>query len=1006
MKGSLILRRAIFFLTAAAGIFSAQAQPYIAYDVPSGTVGNQGIVGLGVGNDFAVVQPITISQLGVFVSGTNGIQDGTVLTVQLYERSGRLNGTLLETMTFDAGSPGTRIGGSVFKPLPLPVTLLPGNYTIAAYGFDTNNPEGNAGRPPFMGSPPPWVTHDGGGLIRFEGFSRYGGDVGYYPGHLDKGPANRYAAGTFVFSAGTLATAPYAGDYTALIAGVDTFPLEDAKHLGSIAVLDNGAFPVLVEHGGNRLVIEAAGTYNGAPNGGRAVAFSHFQWERKATNDARTRLFENAIQWAAKKSNPSDIVMGITTNLDARFNGINTNLDYSYFVSRGYRVIPINCLTLDLTNGLPPMDVLVVDGHARYVERIAGLVNQFSANGGGLVSSMAPYFVTYLRIRPAFTGVNQMLAPFNLAYRPSLASPADLSFTNIQSVPYPTLFSAFPAAGLLHQDRLGQIHLDSQQKAIALNTIMYAASGQPQLLSQLTSVYSGTTNGIIQYPGNAGDFVDVATLNGAQTTTNLLGNWTVNGTDLVGQGRRGVVEYQLATPGADMYQLKIFAAQALQYNLGNTFNLVLTLDGQSLGRFKLTADLAGNTLKCLTPFITAGQHTLRIFWDNPASYTALRIKSVTLQTRLGGDDDGNGIKDWVDQMVQQQSGLDLTNDTIASYTSPVCVEGRDPYLKLLNVFVEGADSKIVNLNPLPEPNGRWFVNAPLSAFAGAQISLQTTFQNGGKTETHNLIWQPINLLDTQIASLTIRQGDSLLLNAKPTNAPNANLSIAVGTNQLNGRTAQPLACKFNTPGTFTVTGTYNPGGATAQSASINVKVIPQQVFTGNPDAWVGKQRSWQLSNVSPEVVLASDNRVFFEEYDGLPNNGRQINLIADQNEPRVVLARLGANGPVLDLARMNNFELWSGGSTYVKVLQVYPDGSQLVEMMVIVSPMPADLLLRLDVIVGGVVFDDGTTTKTLTATDFDPLGRAVVHFIRPASARTSVCHSLKAFQGNALVGSN
>src|SRR5438093_13705581 len=100
---------------------------FIAYEVPAGTVGNQAIAGLGVGNDFRVIRPITITQLGVFDSRTNGIQGSTVLTVQLYERNAR-SGTLLETLTFDAASPGTRQGGSLFKPLATPLTLLPGAY--------------------------------------------------------------------------------------------------------------------------------------------------------------------------------------------------------------------------------------------------------------------------------------------------------------------------------------------------------------------------------------------------------------------------------------------------------------------------------------------------------------------------------------------------------------------------------------------------------------------------------------------------------------------------------------------------------------------------------------------------------------------------------------------------------------------------------------------------------------------------------------------------------------
>ena len=112
------LRRSVFlFLTGLVGTLLtayplAAQNSFIAYNVPAGAVGNQAIDGLVVGNDFRVVRPITVSQLGVFDSGTNGIQGSTVLTIQLYERSGRHAGTLLETLTFDAVNPGA--GGRQF----------------------------------------------------------------------------------------------------------------------------------------------------------------------------------------------------------------------------------------------------------------------------------------------------------------------------------------------------------------------------------------------------------------------------------------------------------------------------------------------------------------------------------------------------------------------------------------------------------------------------------------------------------------------------------------------------------------------------------------------------------------------------------------------------------------------------------------------------------------------------------------------------------------------------
>ena len=338
MKAALLLT----LLLALAPALRAQ-NTTVAYDVPPGTPGNEAVNGLVVGNDFRVVNPVTIWYLGVFTSGTNnGVQGHAVLTAQLWERSGAQAGTLLETVTFDAANPGTLYRGSLFKTLPKPLTLLPGNYTIAAYGFDNANPEGNAGLPPYGQSPTVWTVNAGGGSLQFQGLGRFGTNgVGQYPNQLAGGPANRYAAGTFAYTAATLTNPPYTADYAALTAGVSNFPIEDARHMGSIAVLAGTAFPVVVEQGGNRLVLEAAGTYNGNPAGARAVLFSHFQWE-DADNDSRATLFENAIQWASRKRNPANIVVGVTTSFRLSF---RTNFDTSYLISRGYHVIPINCNT-------------------------------------------------------------------------------------------------------------------------------------------------------------------------------------------------------------------------------------------------------------------------------------------------------------------------------------------------------------------------------------------------------------------------------------------------------------------------------------------------------------------------------------------------------------------------------------------------------------------------------------------------------------------------------------
>jgi hypothetical protein len=211
----------------------------------------------------------------------------------------------------------------------------------------------------------------------------------------------------------------------------------------------------------------------------------------------------------------------------------------------------------------------------------------------------------------------------------------------------------------------------------------------------------------------------------------------------------------------------------------------------------------------------------------------------------------------------------------------------------------------------------------------------------------------------------------------------------------------PHPCQFNQPGVFTVTGTY--AGTVPQTGNITVDVV-DYAFPNNPDCWVGWERYWDLTNIPPEVALQADSRLVFELTTALPDNGQRIGLLTAANEVRKVVARLGTGGPILDSTRVNGFEFWTPSDTYTRVLRADTNGNQIVEAMLVLSPVPSDLLVQMDVNAGGIMFSDGSISKALSASDFDSLGRCKVQFLRPAGARTSVCHSIKVLQGADLVG--
>lgn len=487
-----------------------------------------------------------------------------------------------------------------------------------------------------------------------------------------------------------------------------------------------------------------------------------------------------------------------------------------------------------------------------------------------------------------------------------------------------------------------------------------------------------------------------ASVDGAQAT-NFLGRWAVDGHELYALDRRGGMDFILSVTNADKYVLNLIGTQNEPDSSVTKFKLLLGIDGQTLGHYTLNAPYGTDgKVEVVLPYLRAGSHTLHVFWDGVASFSSLRIKQVELLAVSGTATNQTGLKDWVLKMVHAESGLDLTNQVIGSYTSPVCLEGRDPY----PLFTTMSDNQTNALSQHWTTDNRWYVNVPLQA--GTPTEFKASYQNGAISESRNLRWLELNLL-TAANNLTIRQGDSLLFNAFPTNGANGSLQIALGANTYTSKTVNPIPYRFTIPGTYTVTGTYTSPRGLSQSGSITVHVVQQDLPNVQPAAWTGMERALNLTK-APETVLQADSRLICFISATNAANHVQLTLGADANEPRSIIARLGTNGPVLGSMPVSGFDVWAGDQAYTRVLQTYPDGSQLVEMLMISSPVETNVTFVIQPIVSGVMFDDGTMLKTITATNFDALGQCPIRFIRPASVMTSVCNSVKAYQGNYQLG--
>ena len=164
----------------------------IPFVVAAGQVGNQNFGG-ALGMDFNVgASPITVTSLGAFDDGSNGI-NGTI-NVRLYDRTN--TAVPLASAAF-TGTTQQLIGGSRFSPIA--ALTLPAGFQgrIIADGYNALELNGNGG---------PWTTDSGGGAITFGTTGFYALAPGGYTTNTDGGPGNRYAAGTFAFVPQTLTT--------------------------------------------------------------------------------------------------------------------------------------------------------------------------------------------------------------------------------------------------------------------------------------------------------------------------------------------------------------------------------------------------------------------------------------------------------------------------------------------------------------------------------------------------------------------------------------------------------------------------------------------------------------------------------------------------------------------------------------------------------------------------------------------------------------------------------
>ncbi|AHF92747.1 beta-glucosidase [Opitutaceae bacterium TAV5] len=497
------------------------------------------------------------------------------------------------------------------------------------------------------------------------------------------------------------------------------------------------------------------------------------------------------------------------------------------------------------------------------------------------------------------------------------------------------------------------------------------------------------------------------------TGTSVTGSW-IEADDgsgaMITQTPRAALDFTITVPADGVYQLEFEAKSGSNPTTDTTFPVEISVDGQVVGRINFVLPKTGAiTLgRIITPWLTAGTHTVRFYYDGALSYRYLQLNAVRVQSFGGVDADNDGTPDWMAARITGANSLRPL--PTQSYVSPLFVEGTARYFNLLAVSADGE-----SVTATPAPSWGWFTNVPLSADPEETVLVEAAFENGALRQSARVSWKALDLSgelsDLPERKLRIRKGDSLLFASAGSGSSLAIERTDATTQVLPMEETAPLPVLFDQAGTFTVTAVAVPeevGGESTLSEAFTVEVIEAE-FNGDPVAGVGFGTlvTWDNPKIraADGLFIEVDQGILLEKASTLSGGGTRFNLASSNLGKSYAIARLSEEGPVISQAAVTGLQVRSNEKTAVDALTFYPDGSILYGTTIQLSEVTPDTKVVVEIFLKGVTFEDGTTKKTFTAADFDALGRIYVKFLyTPGASKNSFCHRIHVYNGSTYLG--
>lgn len=479
---------------------------------------------------------------------------------------------------------------------------------------------------------------------------------------------------------------------------------------------------------------------------------------------------------------------------------------------------------------------------------------------------------------------------------------------------------------------------------------------------------------------------------GEQLGSNFIasrGLWKQIDGSAVSEERRGELVYEFQVENGNIFKLEFLIRSTQEEHYSTDFDFYIDDNFCETRQIGLTK--AAKAYGFFSPYLSPGVHKVRLAWDNYRPARTLLVDRMKIY----------GVKSLATEAGSQEtllqkllSARNTVAETASSRVSPYCLEGGARYPELVRIGGAASASRLSETG--------WYSDLPLNQ--DAETPVEVSFENGGFRRNASVRWEKTSLQAENGTTIRVRKGDSLLLTAAPAGAEGGNWRITGGdAAELSGAAGTASVRKFDQAGRFGLAGTYTAADGGVSESAITVEVAEYAFARPDVACWHGWVRQWQVSAPPEGVAFAFDGRLSDAQH-LTSGETHSFKVFTDDNQPRYAAARLGESGPVLAVQQISGVGIYSSYQTAMQNTEVFEDGSKEFVMDVICSPVRSDVVLKLDIFVAGVVFDDGTVSKTLHAEDFNDNGIARVTFIRSVAATTSTCHNMRAYQNNEYIG--